>query len=144
MSRRTEHPWLRLFVRFVGWLVSVVEDKDYPGHLSAGRVVLLMMAVGFYSHWPAEWNGPAVAALAVVAFGMAVRDLMRAIPASEALDALRAFFGNVMGKAAAAVSERAGGYYSTATAWAGSVPTSGEVLGEADLVPPVAHGRADE
>ncbi|GMV07368.1 MAG: hypothetical protein AMXMBFR53_36430 [Gemmatimonadota bacterium] len=115
-ERRREYPRLRLAVRFSSWALSWLEEKDKDGRrLSGFRLVLAAFAVGYLANWPQEWSGPAVAALAALVFGLPVRDLFRAIPAGEALAALRVFFENTMGKAATAVSDRAGGYFSSTT-----------------------------
>lgn len=112
-ERRGQYPLLRLVVAFSSWALSWLEEKeDGKRRLSGFRMVLALFAVTFVKHWPAEWNGPGVAALAVIVFGLPVRDLFRAVPVSEALAALRVFFENTMGKAASAVS-RASEFVST-------------------------------
>lgn len=141
-DRRRQYPRLRLAVRLSRWGLSWLEDKDAEGRkLSGFRMILTAFAVGYLLNWPASWSGPAVAALAAIVFGLPVRDLMRAVPASEALGALRAFFDNVMGKAASAVAERAGGYFASTTAWAAA---PGEILTRDDLEPPAGQGRPDD
>ncbi|MFA6044180.1 MAG: hypothetical protein WC718_04290 [Phycisphaerales bacterium] len=142
---RRAYPRFRLAVRFSRWALSWLEEKtDNERRLSGFNLVLALFAVGFLNNWPAAWNGPAVAALAVIVFGKPVRDLFRMVPAGEALAALRVFFENVAGKAAAALPG-AGFFSSSSASWAaGSVPMGGEVLDEDALQPPVAHGRPDE
>lgn len=141
-DRRHQYPRLRLAVRLSRWGLSWLEEKDADGRrLSGFRMILAAFAAGYLANWPAEWSGPAVAALAAIVFGLPVRDLMRAVPASEALGALRAFFDNVMGKAASAVAERAGGYFASTTAWTGA---PGEILTREQLEPPKGQGRPDD
>lgn len=99
MSRRT-------FSREAGNPLSIFHDKHASTReksWSMFRIILFGFFLGYLSNWPRELSGPAVALAACIIFGLPVRDLFERAPVTEALDALRAFFDNVMGKAAAAV-----------------------------------------
>lgn len=100
MSARRKDPW-----RTVGdglfWPVSMLAAKHTRSkRLSQLRVIVMLFAVRYAQHWPSEWTTPAVAALAVITFALAVDTLFAKVPASEAMTALAAFFGSVVGRAA--------------------------------------------
>lgn len=142
-----------LVLRGLRWVFTAFVDKDDDeGRVSQFRVLLWMFGVAYVQHWPADMSIPAVSAMGMILFGLPVRDLMKKVPAAEALEAVKAFFDNMVGKAAAAMADRAGGYFSqtTASAWGApatavaSVPsTAPQHLGEEDLMVPVVHGRAE-
>ncbi len=71
--------------------LSMWESKHDPRvrRLSQFRVVVGIFAFAFVRHWPEVWNGPAVAALAVLALALPVSDLFARVPVSEALEAFR-------------------------------------------------------
>jgi hypothetical protein len=91
--------------RNIGNPITMLHDKhvERESEWSAFRTILFLFAWGYLSHWPDVLTGPAVALAAVIIFGLPIRDLFSKVPVSEALGAIRSFFDNVMGKAAAAV-----------------------------------------
>jgi len=88
---------------------------------------------------PEAW-GLGAAVLGFISFAMLATALI-VVPIARAklLVQLKSAPGEIASSAAAASS--AG--LSIATVVGGSIPTAGEILGEAELQPPVAHGRPE-
>lgn len=92
--------------------------RGASGKFSQFRLILAVVVVQYSRHWPGEWNGDAVAALAILVFALPVDALFARVPVTEALGALQAFFGAIAGKAtemytryrSQAVSYEAGAY----------------------------------
>jgi hypothetical protein len=107
MSRRS-------LLRQIGNPASLFHEQSYGRNdpkWSMFRVILFGMFVWWICQDAAslgKLSGPSVALAACIIFGLAVRDLFAKVPVAESLGALQAFFGNVMGKAAAAVESRWG------------------------------------
>lgn len=105
-ARRTAEEVLRS-------LLSMFESKHRaqrgPARYSELRIIDAAFAVAFVAHWPDGWTTPAVIALALILFALPVDTLMAKVPASEAMEAVQAFFGafgaKATGNAIAALSD---------------------------------------
>lgn len=90
----------RSFWRIVGdlayWPFSMLGSKHDTRHrhLSQFRVVLFSFAVAFIVHWPDDWTGHDVAALAILVFALPLGDLFARVPVAESVDALAVFFSS--------------------------------------------------
>lgn len=98
MSARRKDPW-RAVVDALFWPFSMMSAKHTRSkRLSQLRVLVMIFAVQYARHWPTEWTMPAVAALAVITFALAIDMLFAKVPVDEALKALAVVFENVTGK----------------------------------------------
>ena len=140
-ERRTEYPRLRLLVTLSSWALSMFEEKRGSGRrLSMTRCAVAAFTVAYVYRllfirtalgWPDAWLAFAVL------FAVPIAKALDRAPAADVVGAVTGMFGKGADAARSA-------WASTTSAWTGSVPTAGEVLTGADLVPPVSHGRADE
>ena len=79
--------------------LSMVEGKHSRRRsLSAFRVMLIGSWGMFAWHWPAAWGAWEWATLTTLVLAPVVADLFAAVPGKEALQALTAIFGGVVGK----------------------------------------------
>lgn len=96
----TRRHWGREVWERVRYPLSMLESKHQKGRrLSQFRVVVLLMAIGFFQHWPAEWSNGSAFALAMILLAIPIGDLFARVPVAEALAALQVVFAAAGGKA---------------------------------------------
>lgn len=96
----TRRHWGREVWERVRYPLTMLESKHQKGRrLSQFRVVVLLMAIGFYLHWPADWSTGSALALSMILLAIPIGDLFARVPVAEALAALQVVFAAAGGKA---------------------------------------------
>lgn len=96
----TRRHWGREVWERIRYPLTMLESKHQKGRrLSQFRVVVLLMAVGFYRHWPGDWSTGSAFALSMILLAIPIGDLFARVPVAEALAALQVVFAAAGGKA---------------------------------------------